>query len=88
MSEIKEESLRSADPAGSAPLREPERQYYFMDLMRSLVAERERELGRKLTMHVATFGCQMNAKDSEKLCGILRYIGYEETESEDADFLL
>ena len=88
MSEIKEESLRSADPAGSAPLREPERQYYFMDLMRSLVAERERELGRKLTMHVATFGCQMNAKDSEKLCGILRYIGYEETESEDADFVL
>lgn len=88
MSEIREEALGFAEPAGSVPLREPERQYYFMDRMRSLVAEKERELGRKLTMHVATFGCQMNAKDSEKLRGILSYIGYEETESEDADFVL
>lgn len=88
MSEINEALMRSADLAGSAPLREPERQYFFMKQMRSLIAEKERELGRKLTMHVATFGCQMNAKDSEKLCGILQYIGYEETESEDADFVL
>ena len=37
---------------------------------------------------VNTFGCQMNARDSEKLLGILMEIGYEPTESEDADFVL
>lgn len=79
---------RFADLAGSIPVREPQRQYYFMEEMKKLVAEKEKELGRKLTMHVATFGCQMNAKDSEKLCGILEYIGYQEIESEDADFVL
>jgi len=30
----------------------------------------------------------MNARDSEKLGGILTYIGYEETDSEDADIVL
>lgn len=71
-----------------APLTEPERQYFFMNAMRGIILEKERRLGRKLTMHVTTFGCQMNAKDSEKLSGILQYIGYEETDSEDADFVL
>ncbi|MEE1313085.1 MAG: tRNA (N6-isopentenyl adenosine(37)-C2)-methylthiotransferase MiaB, partial [Lachnospiraceae bacterium] len=33
-------------------------------------------------------GCQMNAKDSEKLLGILQEMGYEETENETADFVL
>ena len=28
--------------------------------------------------HVITFGCQMNARDSEKLRGILESVGYEE----------
>ena len=32
-----------------------------------------------------TFGCQMNARDSEKLAGILERIGYAETDTEDAD---
>ena len=30
----------------------------------------------------------MNARDSEKLCGILNAIGYQESESEDADFVI
>ena len=50
-----------------APAEEPERQYYFIDVMRSVIAEEEARKGRKLTMHVETFGCQMNAKDSETL---------------------
>ena len=38
---------------------------------------------------ISTFGCQMNARDSEKIEGILTKIGYEKTErEEDADFIL
>lgn len=40
------------------------------------------------TYHIETFGCQMNSRDSEKISGILKQIGYEETDSEDADFVL
>ena len=39
-------------------------------------------------LHYLTFGCQMNARDSEKLVGILRRVGYQVTESEDADFVI
>ena len=35
-----------------------------------------------------TFGCQMNARDSEKIKGILETVGYEITESEKADFIV
>ncbi len=34
------------------------------------------------------FGCQMNARDSEKLAGILETIGYGQTEEENADFVI
>ena len=44
--------------------------------------------GKKKTYHIETFGCQMNAKDSEKISGILNQIGYEETDTEEADFVL
>ena len=45
--------------------------------------------GRKLRSCVVTFGCQMNARDSEKLRGILEEAGFEDTESEEeADFVL
>lgn len=40
------------------------------------------------TCCVTTFGCQMNAKDSEKLLGILESIGYQPVETEDADLVL
>lgn len=70
------------------PKSEPERQYYFMDVAKEIVAEKERESGRKLTFFVNTFGCQMNARDSEKLVGILEQIGYVEGESEDSDFVV
>ena len=72
----------------SAPIMEPQRQFYYMDLAKKLVAEREQACGRKLTAHVETFGCQMNARDSEKIQGIMQLIGYEETASEEADFIL
>ena len=71
-----------------APVMEPQRQFYYMDLAKKLIEEREKEYGRKLTAHVETFGCQMNARDSEKLVGILTDVGYVETEDEHADFVI
>ena len=47
-----------------------------------------KETGRKKTYCCVTFGCQMNARDSEKLSGILESIGYERVEDEDADFVI
>ena len=44
--------------------------------------------GKKKTYHIETFGCQMNSRDSEKIAGILKQIGYEEIDSENADFVL
>ena len=61
---------------------------FLMEEMKKWVQKKSEELGRKLTCHVTTFGCQMNEKDSEKLLGILETIGYEEVETEEADFLI
>jgi tRNA-2-methylthio-N6-dimethylallyladenosine synthase len=64
------------------------RQYAYMAQMKQWVKEQSQKMGRPLTCHITTFGCQMNAKDSEKLLGILREMGYVETEEELADFVL
>ena len=53
------------------PATEVERQYYFIDVAKQILEDKEKEAGRKLTFCVNTFGCQMNARDSEKLIGIL-----------------
>ena len=45
-------------------------------------------LGRTPTFHVQNFGCQMNARDAEKLTGILQAAGYEEIAEESADFVI
>lgn len=71
-----------------APLTEPERQYYYIAKMKEWVRKQELKLGRKLTACTQTFGCQMNARDSEKLLGILEEVGYEATSSEEADFVI
>lgn len=70
------------------PAEEAKRQYYFIEKCRELVAEQEKQLGRKLTACTVTFGCQMNARDSEKLAGILEQIGYCLVDQEDADFVI
>lgn len=69
-------------------LTEAERQYYYMEQCRQWVEEQKTKLGRPLTASVVTFGCQMNARDSEKLTGILEKIGYEMIDSENADFVI
>lgn len=71
-----------------APAAEPDRQFFFIKCASRLVEALSEEKGSKLTAHVKTFGCQMNARDSEKLRGILREIGYASAESEDADLVL
>ena len=63
-------------------------QYDYIEKAKSYIKEKEERLGRKLTCCVKTFGCQMNARDSEKLVGILTDIGYVETEDEHADFVI
>jgi len=74
---------------GEVPGEEPMRQYYFIAKAREYVKEKEKMLGRPLTFCVTTFGCQMNARDSEKLTGILEQIGYtKEEEEEQADFII
>ena len=64
------------------------RQLYFMEKAGKYVESLAAELGRKPTCCVTTFGCQMNARDSEKLAGILEGAGYELTEDEGADFVI
>lgn len=82
------EQLLEMDMTKEAPSQEPYRQYYYMNQCRKLVAERSKSLGRPLRAAIVTFGCQMNARDSEKLSGILEQIGYEITEDEHADFVI
>ncbi len=64
------------------------RQLAFIEEGRKIVAELSEKAGRKLTACVVTFGCQMNARDSEKLSGILKKMGYVLTEDENSDFVL
>lgn len=83
-----EEILEKIDLNEAPPVEEPMRQYYFMKKAQMLVKQKSEELGRPLTYHVTTFGCQMNARDSEKLVGILDEVGYTEVEDENADFVI
>lgn len=77
------------DLTKEAPVTEPERQYYYIAKARKYVSEKAQEIGRDLTFCVTTFGCQMNARDSEKLVGVLELIGYkEEPDEEKADFVI
>ena len=71
------------------PATEPERQYYFIKKCRQIVQKINKERGFPLCYKTVTFGCQMNARDSEKLAGILEQIGYvEEPEEEKAEVFL
>lgn len=67
---------------------EGKRQQEYLNKLKEVIAAKTAENGKKPTCCVTTFGCQMNAKDSEKLVGILEEAGYEMIESEDADFVI
>lgn len=64
-------------------------QQKYIELLKQGNLAFEAENGRKRKMCIMTFGCQMNAHDSEKLLGMLTQMGYEETENEaEADFII
>lgn len=81
--------LDKIDINAEPPIEEPARQYYYMAKCREWVREFERKNGRRPTAFTHTFGCQMNARDSEKLAGILEKIGYEPAaEEKQAEFVI
>ena len=86
---MNEISVHNVEQELHVPLNEPERQYYYMDRAKEYLEKMSEAAGRPLTLCVTTFGCQMNARDSEKLTGILERIGYvEEPDEEKADFVI
>lgn len=70
-------------------LREAERQNLFIEEARGMVLDISSRIGRPLISCITTFGCQMNARDSEKLRGILDAAGFVDTDNEDdADLVI
>ena len=66
-----------------------EKQRYYMQEVRKIVQKKSQELGRPLFCCTTTFGCQMNAHDSEKILGMLKEMGYVEVKDEkSADFII
>ena len=84
-----EKMIQAQNLMSTPPEQEPERQYYFIKKAQEIVRKKSEEFGRPLYACTETFGCQMNARDSEKLSGILTQIGYVPTgNEEDADFVI
>ena len=72
-----------------APVQEPDRQHYFIEKLKEAHQEEIARTGKCRTYSITTMGCQMNARDSEKLCGILETIGYRPAASEkEADLVI
>ncbi len=69
-------------------IEETKRQYAYIEKAAQHVKELAEKLHRQPTCCVTTFGCQMNARDSEKLQGILEQVGYRMIEDERADFVI
>ena len=83
--------IENVDISGEAPDTEPERQYFFLARAVRVMNELMGRSGLRPTAVIKTFGCQMNARDSEKLTGILKCVGYKilpEEEEEEADFVI
>ncbi|MCI5954780.1 MAG: tRNA (N6-isopentenyl adenosine(37)-C2)-methylthiotransferase MiaB [Lachnospiraceae bacterium] len=81
-------TLEKIDINAPIPEEETKRQFYFMAKAKKHVEALAEKLGHVPTCCVTTFGCQMNARDSEKLVGILENVGYEIIDSEKADFVI
>ncbi|MCR5743618.1 MAG: tRNA (N6-isopentenyl adenosine(37)-C2)-methylthiotransferase MiaB [Lachnospiraceae bacterium] len=75
--------IDSIDLSLPAPEEEPNRQYYYMKLLKKLVKEKYYDKGKTPLVYNLVVGCQMNAKDSEKILGILLQCGFVETDAED-----
>lgn len=83
--------IENVDISGEAPDTEPDRQYFFLARAVRVMNEIMGRTGIRPTAVIKTFGCQMNARDSEKLTGILKCVGYKilpEEAEEEADFVI
>ncbi len=80
--------LEKIDLNSALPTEEPDRQYYYMAKCREWVKNFQQKNGHLPKSFVVNMGCQMNARDSEKLAGILENMGYEKGDSEEADFVI
>ena len=69
-------------------MNESQLQRTYIEKAKEIISQKENKIGRKLTFCVQTFGCQMNARDSEKLTGILKDIGLVEMIKEEVDFVI
>ena len=67
---------------------ETARQNSFIELAKTLTAQKSNTLGRPLTYCLTTFGCQMNEKQSEVVAGIMDEIGYHRQDNEEADVVI
>lgn len=64
------------------------RQHQFIEEIKQLNYQKEMQTERKKRFYLATFGCQMNEHDSEKLAGMLGEMGYSECEDMDESDLI
>lgn len=69
-------------------MNETKLQWEYIEKAKELLIKNEQKTGRKFTYCVTTFGCQMNVRDSEKLSGIFKEVGYLEAPEEQADFVI
>ena len=61
----------------------------MIELASEIVRKWSKQKGRDIKYNVTTFGCQMNARDSEKLSGIFESCGFVREEDEaKADFVI
>lgn len=88
MNTMNQETSLSENITADIPEEEPLRQYYYIEKAKEYIAAESEKMGRPMTFCVTTFGCQMNARDSEKLRGILLKIGYAEAPEDEADFVI
>ncbi len=77
-------TLTNEYPAAEELIRQREMSGKVRDCVKTL----SEKAGHSLSACVVTFGCQMNARDSEKISGVLESCGFELSESEEADLVI
>ena len=81
--------MRNEETKPNVSETELERQQAIIKEIRQINDEYFKETGKKRYFYNFVMGCQMNARDSEKLAGMLTEMGYIETENEkEADFVI
>jgi tRNA-2-methylthio-N6-dimethylallyladenosine synthase len=82
------EMTKESQKTNTMTAEETARQNSFIELAKTLTAQKSNTLGRPLTYCLTTFGCQMNEKQSEVVAGIMDEIGYHRQDNEEADVVI